>query len=162
MDFEAHPALRHPPVTLERQLAAAAYVDACFCVACGQPDEPSLHDSARCAGMGGTNDTVTIATALAMFDASCSEEPDLDDHARALHCIIVAMGGPGPEGEGSKLGDGSGDAAIVIGEHAFRAGYNVGYDDGYGNGGAPRLHAATGADRGWSDYEPPEHIKALS
>lgn len=54
------------------------------------------------------------------------------------------------------------DAALAIAEHAFTAGYNVGYDDGYGNGGAPKWHAATGVQKAWSDYDPPEDLKALS
>lgn len=77
-------------VTLAEQLESATDVHACFCIACGQPDEQGLHDPARCAGSGGTNDSFTVAEALAVFDQSCLDEPDLDDHARALHCAIIA------------------------------------------------------------------------
>lgn len=90
MDFDVHPGLAHPPVTLERQLAVATDADAVFCIGCGQPDEPHLHDRERCPASGGKLDLLTVADALEVFDESCSEEPDLDDHARALHCVIVA------------------------------------------------------------------------
>jgi hypothetical protein len=76
--------------SLSRQLEVATDIDAVFCIRCGQPDEPELHDPARCPGHDGTLDVLTVADALDVFDASCSEEPDLDGHARALHCAIVA------------------------------------------------------------------------
>ena len=76
---------------LANQLNSALDAAACFCISCGQPDEPKLHDPARCPACGGTVDTVTVADALDLYDQSCIEEPDLDDHARALHCAIVGL-----------------------------------------------------------------------
>ena len=77
-------------VTLSKQLSAATDLYACFCIACGQPDEESLHDPERCAGQGRANDAFPISDALAAYDRSCEEEPDLEDDARALHCAIIA------------------------------------------------------------------------
>lgn len=65
--------------------------------------------------------------------------------------------------ESPHVGDGSGDAAIAIGEHAFRAGWdacvqavhrqmNVSYPD----------NVAAKREAAWSSYDPPEDIKALS
>ena len=78
-------------ITLAEQLNVATDANACFCIGCGQPDEPNLHDPARCPGNGGKLDVVPVADALEVFDQSCEEEPDLEDHARALHCAIVAL-----------------------------------------------------------------------
>jgi hypothetical protein len=80
-----------PSVTLARQLEVATDIDACFCIGCGQPDEPELHDPARCPGRDGKLDTFTVADAVEAYDQSCEEQPDLDDTARALHCAIVAV-----------------------------------------------------------------------
>ena len=77
-------------VTLAEQLESATDASACFCIGCGQPDEPDLHDPARCPANGGEIDPFTVSEALMAFDTSCWEEPELDDHARALHCAIVA------------------------------------------------------------------------
>lgn len=77
-------------VTLAEQLESATDINACFCVACGQPDDLTLHDPARCPGQGGELDGVTVAGALAIFDKSCELVPELGDYARALHCAIVA------------------------------------------------------------------------
>jgi len=78
-------------IPLSKQLEAATDINACFCIGCGQPDEPDLHDSARCpARAGGKLDALTIADALEVYDTSCDEEQDLDGDARALHCAIVA------------------------------------------------------------------------
>lgn len=77
-------------VTLSEQLLSATNVNAVFCIACGQPDEEGLHDPARCPAQGGTLDALSVIDALQVFDQSCEEEPDLDEHARGLHCAIVA------------------------------------------------------------------------
>jgi len=78
-------------VALSKQLEVATDINACFCIGCGQPDEPELHDPARCpAREGGKLDVLTVADALEVYDTSCDEEPDLDGDARALHCAIVA------------------------------------------------------------------------
>jgi len=83
---------QHPvTVALSKQLEVATDINACFCIGCGQPDEPELHDPARCpAREGGKLDVLTVADALEVYDTSCDEEPDLDGDARALHCAIVA------------------------------------------------------------------------
>jgi len=78
-------------VTLSRQLQVATNIDACFCIGCGQPDEPELHDPLRCPAMGGHLDAVPVATALEVYDESCETEPELDGEARALHCVITAL-----------------------------------------------------------------------
>lgn len=184
---------------LERQLACATDIDACFCIGCGQPDEPDLHDRARCpAAEGGVLDVLTIADAVEVYDTSCDELPELDGDARALHCAIVGTRmafertvddarveaicsslstelGQYPEAQdaikmlrqlantGHKLGDGAPDAAIAIGEHAFRAGFAAGDEwgnkDSYLRGNQTDGGAVNDA---WSDYEPSEDIKALS
>jgi hypothetical protein len=59
-----------------------------------------------------------------------------------------------------KVGDGTPDAALAIGEHAFRAGW----DDGFLAGnfeGTPGVASQT-KDEAWGNYDPPEHIKELS
>lgn len=48
-----------------------------------------------------------------------------------------------------------GEAALAIGEHAFRAGYMAGQNDGM-------IASEATEQAAWSAYEPPEHIKALS
>lgn len=51
---------------------------------------------------------------------------------------------------------GGGEAALAIGEHAFRAGWaacDATMDDGL---------VAVGVDAAWLAYDPPEHIKELS
>lgn len=78
------------PTMLERQLAVALNVNAVFCIGCGQPDEPDLHENDRCPALGGKLDYMPIADALEVFDRSCELLPDLEDHARALHCAIVS------------------------------------------------------------------------
>lgn len=75
---------------LPDQLESATDIDAVFCVHCGQPDVPTLHDPKRCGAMGGETDDVPVSYALEIFDKSCEQYPDLDDTARALHCAIVA------------------------------------------------------------------------
>lgn len=77
-------------VTLSEQLEAALDSEACFCIACGQPDEDGLHDPARCPAQGGQIDAIPIADAVMVYDRSCEEEPDLEGDARALHCAIIA------------------------------------------------------------------------
>lgn len=56
--------------------------------------------------------------------------------------------------ENPHVGDGSGDAAIAIGEHAFIAGWHAHAQAMHGKEGT--VHDA------WSAYDPPEDIKALS
>jgi len=75
---------------LAKQLAMALDVNAVFCIGCGQHDEPELHDATRCPGCGGVLDLLPVANAIKVFDASCEALPDLDEHARALHCAILA------------------------------------------------------------------------
>jgi len=118
-----------------------------------------VHEDSRCPGMGGQRDAVTVADALEVFDTSCSEEPDLTDEARALHCAIVAIRMERERNEGPKVGDGSGDAALAIGEHAFRAGYEACLNDACPGG--PINYTGT-VDEAWDAYDPPEDIKALS
>jgi hypothetical protein len=59
-----------------------------------------------------------------------------------------------------RVGDGSGDAALAIGEHAFIAGYEAAINIVQAGASAVvnqrRMHQA------WLDYDPPEDIKALS
>lgn len=82
---------------------------------------------------------------------------------RVSNHIVVVEGGPNVSTNGvlaeleaeTKVGDGAGDAALAIGEHAFLAGYDRGYSAGQ-NGADSKPHEA------WSDYDPPEDIKALS
>lgn len=57
---------------------------------------------------------------------------------------------------GPRVGDGSGDAALAIGEHAFKAGYQKANDE-IGSYAVPEQMEAA-----WSEYDPPEHIKALA
>jgi hypothetical protein len=75
---------------LSRQLDCATEMDAVFCVRCGQPDEPSLHDPARCPGAGGERDPLTVAEALVIWDQSNEELEELSIDARALHCAMLA------------------------------------------------------------------------
>jgi hypothetical protein len=64
-----------------------------------------------------------------------------------------------PESEKEpRLGDGTSDAALAIGEHAFRAGFEAGADWGHKRVG----HRPSALAVAWSDYDPPEDIKALS
>lgn len=56
------------------------------------------------------------------------------------------------------------DAAVAIGEDAFRSGFEAGLTFGLANtkplvGGAEMVAEL---DKAWSDYDPPEDIKALS
>jgi hypothetical protein len=60
--------------------------------------------------------------------------------------------------EGPKVGDGTGDAAVAIGEHAFRAGWDA-CDEA---SGVQSERRSTTVERAWGEYDPPEHIKALS
>ena len=57
------------------------------------------------------------------------------------------------------VGDGTGDAALAIAEHAFKAGFDqaLEYLDLF-----PSKTVAGMSDVGWSEYDPPEEIKALS
>jgi hypothetical protein len=66
--------------------------------------------------------------------------------------------------EASKVGDGTPDAALAIGKHAFRAGFAAGkFGINYVNRENPFSHlGAPEVDAAWSDYNPPEDIKALS
>lgn len=51
----------------------------------------------------------------------------------------------------------NGDAALAIGEHAFRAGFMACYA-AIGKPGTVQ----SDLERAWSDYDPPEDIKALT
>jgi hypothetical protein len=64
--------------------------------------------------------------------------------------------------EGLHVGDGSGDAALAIAEHAFKAGYDLAAQRAVDY--APTVVRDWTAHReaAWSDYDPPEDIKALS
>lgn len=55
--------------------------------------------------------------------------------------------------------EGGGEAALAIGEDAFRAGYKAGVDWSQG----PYAEKPNnGVDEAWSAYEPPEDIKELA
>lgn len=61
--------------------------------------------------------------------------------------------------EGPHVGDGTPDAALAIGEHAFGAGWDaccVAY------GLKPGRESGQTKYEAWSDYDPPEDIKALA
>lgn len=62
--------------------------------------------------------------------------------------------------EAPQVGDGTPDAALAIGEHAFRAGFKAAtrYDWNVSADG----HELELEEQAWSEYDPPEHIKALS
>ena len=64
------------------------------------------------------------------------------------------------------IGDGSGEAALAIGEAAFRAGFvaalEFARDEGWTRGGTPEGKAEQAAANAWDEYEPSEDIKALS
>jgi hypothetical protein len=64
------------------------------------------------------------------------------------------------EQEGPHVGDGTGDAAIAIGEHAFRAGFSAAtkFDWNF----AAEGKEAELENKAWDAYDPPEYIKALS
>ena len=67
--------------------------------------------------------------------------------------------------ERPRLGDGSGDAAIAIGEHAFYAGYEAGVFDLPNYTFSPLTKNEEFYARreiAWSNYEPSEDIKELS
>ncbi len=66
--------------------------------------------------------------------------------------------------EAPKVGDGTIDAALAIGEHAFRAGFVCALEAAKNEGwaGAPTSILAVEVDKGWSSYDPPEDIKALA
>lgn len=69
--------------------------------------------------------------------------------------------------EGPRLGDGSGDAALAIGEHAFYAGYEAGVLDVFNASPNPIPLEKNETFYGkreiaWSNYEPSEDIKELS
>jgi hypothetical protein len=104
-------------VALSRQLQVAMDINACFCIGCGQPDEPDLHDPARCPASGGALDAVPVATALEVYDDSCEAEPDLDGEARALHCVIIALSRlTEPARKADRLGEGVGAAVLRLSE----------------------------------------------
>jgi len=54
------------------------------------------------------------------------------------------------------------DAAIAIGEHAFRAGYTAAVEAARGYHPLILQNYETRMDAAWSDYDPPEDIKALT
>jgi hypothetical protein len=63
-----------------------------------------------------------------------------------------------------KLGDehSGGEAAEAIAEHAFRAGFKQAVEDAGPHYPNADTVAAEWEDMGWSNYDPPEHIKAMS
>lgn len=61
-----------------------------------------------------------------------------------------------------RVGDGSGDAAIAIGEHAFRAGYKRAADRARAFYPTRIESDEAHMEQAWSEYDPPEDIKALS
>jgi hypothetical protein len=61
-----------------------------------------------------------------------------------------------------KVGDGTPDAALAIGEDAFRAGFAAAWQLWSKVYPAQPQGEAAAASRAWSEYDPPEHIKALS
>lgn len=63
------------------------------------------------------------------------------------------------ENSGPRVGDGTGDAALAIGEHAFGAGWDA-CCKSYGL--MPGRESGQTKYDAWSDYDPPEDIKALS
>lgn len=57
------------------------------------------------------------------------------------------------------VGDGSGDAALAIAEHAHGDGFDAGVAWAQSAGVTEQWEAKSAA---WGEYDPPEHIKALS
>ena len=53
------------------------------------------------------------------------------------------------------------DVAFAIGEHAFRAGFAAGWDSAMGASQRGEEFEQRWEDRAWSEYDPPEDIKAL-
>ena len=79
------------------------------------------------------------------------------DSSRSLDAADKAKKEPIGATERPRLGDGSGDAALAIGEHAFYAGFEAGYmplnrDEAF----------FAKREQAWSNYEPSEDIKELS
>lgn len=68
---------------------------------------------------------------------------------------ILAMDGP-------NVGDGTGDAALAIGEHAFRAGWDAAVEAGPEWDDLFHGVSDTAKEKAWDAYDPPEDIKALS
>lgn len=73
-----------------------------------------------------------------------------------------------PDYDAPAVGDGTPDAALAIAEHAFRTGHKAGRklvadinQLGYEASGEPDDFAVA-EHIAWSDYDPPEEIKALS
>lgn len=67
-------------------------------------------------------------------------------------------------GEYARVGVGeniSTDAALAIGEHAFRAGFEAAIAF-VGTDGAEASDVVKELQRSWNEYDPPEDIKALS
>lgn len=57
---------------------------------------------------------------------------------------------------------GGGEAALAIGENAFRAGYKAGEANGRLIGQGKRPWTSRDESDAWSAYEPPEDIKELA
>jgi hypothetical protein len=55
-----------------------------------------------------------------------------------------------------------GDAALAIGEDAFRAGFQAALNWMKGPQPISQATAALAVNAAWSDYDPPEGIKALT
>lgn len=64
--------------------------------------------------------------------------------------------------EAPHVGDGTSDAALAIGEHAFRTGYKSAADRARAFHPTRIEDDAAHMEQAWSDYDPPEDIKALA
>ena len=80
-------------------------------------------------------------------------DTELDSAGLCVDTILALVRDDAP-----KLGDGTPDAALAIGEHAFRAGFARGF---YYADQTSRSEAGAVEDA-WDEYDPPEYIKALS
>lgn len=64
--------------------------------------------------------------------------------------------------EGAHIGDGTADAALAIGEDAFRAGYEAAAKRALAFYPTKLTDWQAHLEQAWSDYDPPEHIKDLA
>ena len=77
-------------------------------------------------------------------------QADAKEFAKAVGYVLSS---------GPHVGDGSGDAALAIGEHAFLAGWDAAMAHANYPTNAESIVPKMDA---WSEYDPPEEIKALS